>query len=146
MKSLFIVLVMCVISVCALGQASNMISISALRQESDVASAYSHADMKRLMRTARTREEFDQIALYFDWQAQMYAAKSHSEENELYRLLALPFHARSYPAQVESTRNQIAHFKALSHKCSEEADLYRARANADGTKGAAAALPPNSSQ
>lgn len=145
MRSPFVFLVMCVISVCALGQASNMISISALRQESDVASAYSRADMKRLMRTAQTPEEFGQIALYFDWQAEMYAAEYESEEKELYRLLALPFHARSYPARVGSTRNRIGHFKALSHKCSEQADLYRARANADGTKGTAAILPPNSS-
>jgi hypothetical protein len=138
-----VLLLMCIISVRALGQASSMISISALRQESEVASAYSREDMKRLIRTAQTPEEFGQIAAYWDRQAETYAAKCDAEEKELYRLLALPFHARSYPAQVESTRDRIDHFKALYRKCAEQANLYHARANADGTKGAVPVSSPN---
>jgi hypothetical protein len=118
-----------------------MISISALRQESDVASAYSPADMKHLMKTAHTEEEFGEIAAYFDRQAEMYAARYEAEEKELYRLLALPYHARSYPAQVESTRNRKDKFKALSHKCSEQAALYRARAKGDSATDASPAPP-----
>jgi hypothetical protein len=136
-----VLLLMCAIRICALGQASSMISISALRQESEVASAYSRADVKRLMTSAQTAAEFGQLAAYFDRQAEMYAARYEAEEKELYRLLALPYHARSYPAQVESTRNRIDHFKALSHKCSEQAVLFRARAKDDGTAGAVAAPP-----
>src|SRR5580704_18022212 len=119
---------MCAIRICAVGQASSMISISALRQESEVASTYSRADVKRLMTSAQTAAEFGQLAGNFDRQAEMYAARYEAEEKELYRLLALPYHARSYPVQVESTRNRIDHFKALCHKCSEQAALFRARA------------------
>jgi hypothetical protein len=118
-----------------------MISISALRQESEVGSAYSRAVVKRLMASAQTAVEFEQLAAYFDHQAEIDAAKYEAEEKELYRLLALPYHARSYPAQVENTRNRIDHFKALSHKCSEQAALFRARAKDDGTAGAVAAAP-----
>jgi hypothetical protein len=103
--------------------------------------ASSHA--KRLMQTAHSPEEFGQIAAYLDRQAEMYAAKCEAEEMELDRLLALSFHARSYPAQVEGTRNRIDYFKALSHRYSDQADLYHALANADGTKGGAAILPLN---
>jgi hypothetical protein len=102
-----------------------MISISALRQESDVASAYSPAEMKHLIKTAHTEEEFGEIAAYFDRQAEMYAERYEAEEKEFYRLLALPYHARSYPAQVEGARNRMDKFKALSHKCSEQAEQYR---------------------
>lgn len=81
------------------------------RQESEVASAYGRADVKRLMTSAQTAVEFGQLAAYFDRQAEMYAARYEVEELELDRLLALPYHARSYPAQVESTRTRVDHFK-----------------------------------
>ena len=43
--------------------------------------------------------------------------------------------------QVEGAWNRIDHFKAFSHKCSEQAALFRARAKNDGTAGAVAAPP-----
>jgi hypothetical protein len=135
-KAGFALLLTCVIPACTFGQASSMISISALRQESGVASTFSPADMKHLMKTAHTEQEFGEIAAYLDRQAAMYAARYAAEEKELYRLLALPYHARSYPAQVEGTRNRMDRFKALSHKCSEQAALYRARAKGDAVDGA----------
>ena len=122
-------------------QASHMISVSALRQESDVASAISPADMKHLIRTARTEEEFRKIAACLDRDAETYAARYEAEEKELDRLLALPYHARSYPAQVEGTRNRMVQLKARSHKCSEQAELYRARANGDAAAGASPTQP-----
>jgi hypothetical protein len=137
-KSAFVLLLISIISARSFGQASNMISISALQHESEVASAYDREDIKRLMRTAQTPDEFTRISLYFDRQAEMYAAKSEEEQKELDRLLALPYHARSYPAQVENTRNRIDHFKALSRKSTEQANLYRACADADESKEATA--------
>ena len=141
MKARFAPLFILVIPACAFGQASNMISISTLRQESGVASAFSPADMKHLMKTAHTKQEFGEIAAYLDGQAMMYASRYEAEEKELYRLLALPYHARSYPAQVEGTRNRMDKFKALSRKCSEQAALYRARANENSVGGARPAPP-----
>lgn len=141
MRVLSVLLLMCAIRICALSQGSSMISISDLRQESEVALAYNRADVKRLMRSAQTAVEFGQLAAYFDRQADMYAARYEAEEKEVYRLLALPYHARSYPMQVESTRNRIDHFKSLSHKCSEQAAMFRARAKDDGGAGAVAAPP-----
>jgi hypothetical protein len=129
-KTPSVLLLTCMIPICALGQASNLISISTLQQESEVATAYTRADIKHLVKTAQTTDEFERLADYFDRQAEEYAAKHDSEQKELDRLLALRYHARSYPTQVESTRNQIDHFKALSRQCSEQAALYRARAKA----------------
>lgn len=140
-KARFALLLIALIPAYAFGQASNMISISELRQESSVASAYSPADMKHLMKTAHTEQEFGEIAIYLDRQAETYAARYEAEEKELYRLLALPYHARSYPAQVEGTRNRMDKFKALSRKCSEQAALYLARAKGDAVTGASPGPP-----
>jgi len=142
-KTPSVLLLTCMIPMCALGQASNLISISTLQQESEIATAYTRADIKHMMKTAQTADEFEGLAFYFDRQAEEYAAKYEAEQKELDRLLALRYHARSYPAQVESTRNRIDHFKALSHRCSEQAALYRASAKAAGTTGPGTSPPTN---
>jgi hypothetical protein len=134
-KTPIVLLLTCMIPICGLGQASNMISISTLQQESQVASAYTRTDIKHLVKTARTPDEFERLADYLDRQAEEYAAKYEAEQRELDRLLALRYHARSYPTQVESTQNRIDHFKALSRQRSEQAELYRARAKAADTTG-----------
>lgn len=143
MKAAAVLLLMGFIHIIALGQASNMISISSLRQQSDVGSTYSRADIERLMKTAHTPEDFEQLADYFDHQAEMYAAKYEEEQKELDRLIALRFHARSYPAQLENTRNRMVTFKQLAHKYSDQASAYRRRTNVDTTK---AALSPKPSE
>lgn len=142
-KTPSVLLLTCVIPICALGQASNMISVSILQQESEAATAYTRTDVKHLMKTAQTADEFERLSAYFDRQAEERAAKYEAEQRELDRLLALRYHARSYPAQVESTRNRIDHFKALSRKYSEQSELYRTRAKAGGTTGAPSSPTPN---
>jgi hypothetical protein len=140
-KSTSVLLLICLISIRSLGQTSNMVSLSTLQHESEVASTYGREDINRLIRTAQTPDEFTRIALYFDRQAEMYATKCEEEQKELDRLLAQYYHPRSYPAQVENTRNRIERFKALYHKCTEQANLYRSRATVDETQGGAAASP-----
>jgi hypothetical protein len=115
-----------------------------LGQSTKGAPQYSRTELKHLMQAARTAADFERLANYFDQKASLYDSKSHLEEKELNRLLALPFHARSYPAQVESTRNRIEHFKALFHTCSEQAATYRARAKGGEESTPAAAPPPAS--
>jgi hypothetical protein len=140
LKATSVLPLICMLSVYSYGQASNMISISALREESHVASAYSRPQIEKLTRTAHTAEDFGHLADYFDSQAEIYAARYEEEQKELDRLLALHYHARSYPAQLENTRNRAASFKALSYKSSEKATFYRGRANAEST------TPANASQ
>jgi hypothetical protein len=94
-----------------------------------------------MIRDAKTADDFDRVADYLDAKATEYEAKSQSEEQELSRLLALRFHARSYATQVESTRNRIDHFKALSRSCSEEATMYRERVKSGELETPVKALP-----
>jgi hypothetical protein len=89
---------------------------------------YTRSQIRQMIRGAHTADDFERLADYFDREAMEYEAKSQSEEQELVRLLVLPFHARSYAAQVESTRNRVDRFKALSRQCWEQAAMYRDRA------------------
>ncbi len=142
MKTLSLLLLMCLIPKYAPGQALGMVSISTLQQESEVVNGLTRDDVKRLMKTARTADEFEHLAIYFDRQAEECLAKYEAEQKELDRLLALRYHARSYPTQVESTRNRMDHYKTLSHKYTEQAGLYRARAKEDAAIDALSAPVP----
>lgn len=102
---------------------------------------YTPSEIKQMIRNAKTADDFERLADYFDRRAMEYETKSQSEELELSRLLALPFHARSYATQVENTRNRIDHFKALFHNCSEQAAMYRERAQGGEMTKPAKALP-----
>jgi hypothetical protein len=107
-------------------QGQSTISVEHLLSENS-SPRYTRSEIKRMTRVAQTEDDFDRLAAYFDQRAMVYETKSQTEEQELNRLLALPFHARSYATQVESTRIRMDHFKALSHTCSEQAAMYRER-------------------
>ena len=102
------------------------ISVNTLLTET-TSPKYTRSEIKQMIRNAQTADDFERLANYFDRRGMEYDAKSQSEEKELSRLLALPFHARSYPTQVENTRNRIDHFKTLSRSCSEAAEICRER-------------------
>lgn len=104
---------------------------------------YSRAEVKRMVRVAQTANEFEHLADHFAQEASRYRSKSEAEEIELKRLLALPYHARSYSTQVESTRNRIDHYRGLSRKCAEQSAMYRERAKASGASDPTSVPPVN---
>lgn len=91
---------------------------------------YSRSEIKAMIRNAKTPDDFMRLADYFDYQALEYEQKSQDELKELQRLLALRYHARTYPTQVSNTRDLIARYKAKVQECSARADAYRASATA----------------
>jgi hypothetical protein len=91
---------------------------------------YSHSEIKKMVRDAKTSDDFMRLAEYFDYQAMEFEQKSQDELVELQRLLALPFHARSYPTQVDNTRDLITRYKAKAQECSARAIVYRKSASA----------------
>ena len=93
---------------------------------------YSSSEIKRMIQDAKTPEDFGWLADYFDYQALESDAKSQAQIKELDRLLALPYHARSYPAQLDRTRELIKRYKAQAQECSARADSYRDRITAIG--------------
>lgn len=93
---------------------------------------YSRSEIKRMIQDAKTPEDFGRLADYFDYQALAFDAKSLAQVKELERLLALPYHARSYPAQLDSTRELIKRYKSQAQECSARANSYRERTTAIG--------------
>ena len=91
--------------------------------------AYNSGEMKKLMRHAETPADYEKLADYFDYRSMQYEQRSEDDFKELERLMALPYHARTYPAQVDSTRELIKSDKAKADEYSAQAVTYRAHAN-----------------
>jgi hypothetical protein len=132
------VLLTAAIPLSLLGQSA--ISVKDLLSE-NMSPHYTRSEIKQLTRGAQTADDFERLADYFDRKAKEYETKSQSEEQEFDRLLALPFHARSYSTQVESTRNRIDHFKALSRRYFKQAEMYRERVKTGQMAKSVTALP-----
>ena len=93
---------------------------------------FSSSEIKKLIHDAKTSEDFAQLADYFDYQSMNFEQKADDQVKELERLQALPFHARSYPTQVEGTRELIKKYRAKADECSARANAYRAHTTATG--------------
>ena len=89
---------------------------------------YSHSEIKKMIHDAKSPEDFSRLADYFDYQTLEYQQKTQQQVAELERLLALPHHARSYPSQVEVTRDLIKQYRDKAHDCSAQAEAYREQA------------------
>jgi hypothetical protein len=89
---------------------------------------YNHSEMERMSRDASNSDDFGRLADYFDYRSMEFEQKSQDQLKELERLLALPYHARSYPAQVDSTRELIKHYRTEAQKYSARANAWRERA------------------
>lgn len=87
------------------------ISLQLFGQSPKTGSQYTGDELKRMIRGAQTPSDFEDLTDRFAQEASRYQSKSEAEEKELKRLLALPYHARSYAAQLESTRNRIDHYQ-----------------------------------
>lgn len=87
---------------------------------------YRRSEVKRMIQGAKTPEDFQRLADYFDYQSLAFQQKAEDQLKDLERLLALRYHARSYPTQVEYTRELIVKYRTKADECSARADKYRA--------------------
>ena len=88
----------------------------------------SKAEVKRMISTAHTPDDFERLGAYFDQRSAEFERKAEQQQKELDRLLALPFHARSYPTQVDHTRDMVSRYKAQADATAAEALQYHNRA------------------
>jgi hypothetical protein len=93
-----------------------------------IAPTYSRSEVKKMVRDAKTPEDFNRLADYFDYRSLEFEQKSQEQVKELQRLLALPYHARTYQSQVDYTRELIKRYKAQAQAYSTQADAYRENA------------------
>lgn len=87
---------------------------------------YSRSEIKKMIQHAKISGDFERLADYFDYQSLEFEQKADQQVIELERLLALPFHARTYPTQVENTRELIKKYRIKADECSARATAYRA--------------------
>ncbi len=86
---------------------------------------YSRSEIKERIRDAKTAEDFERLGDYFDYQSLVFERKAEEEVKELERLLALRYHARNYPTQVDYTRELIKKYRIKANECSARATAYR---------------------
>lgn len=87
---------------------------------------YSRSEIKKMIRDAKTHEDFGRLADYFDYQSLEFQQKAEVEVRELERLLALRYHARTYSTQLDYTRDLIRKYRTKADECSVRAATYRA--------------------
>jgi hypothetical protein len=87
---------------------------------------YSRSEINEMIRDAKTAEDFERLGDYFDYQSLVFKQKADEQVNELGRLLALRYHPKSYPIQVDYTRELIKEYRIKADECSARANAYRA--------------------
>ena len=97
----------------------------------DLPPRHSASEIRKMIHDAKTPDDFSRLADYFDFRSMEFEQKAKVQLNELQRLLALPFHARSYPIQVDNTRELIRRYRAQAQECSARATAYRAQSTSD---------------
>jgi len=93
---------------------------------------YSRSEIKKMTHNAKTSEDYERLADYFDFRAMEFEQKSQDQLKELERLLALSYRAKSYPMQVDSAREFLRRYKAQAQECSARAAAYREHATGGG--------------
>jgi hypothetical protein len=79
-----------------------------------------------MVRDAKTSEDFERLADYFDYQALDYKRKALEALKELEGLAASRFHPRTYSTHYASTLEQMQRYRASANECSDRANGYRA--------------------
>lgn len=98
----------------------------------DLPPRYRRAEIKHMIRDAKTSEDFERLADYFDYQALDYKRKAQEELKELERLAAVRFHPRTYSTQFATTLELIQRYRAKAHECSDRGHGYRELTTASG--------------
>jgi len=91
----------------------------------DIPPRYGRAEIKHMIRDAKTSEDFERLADYFDYQALDYKRKAQEELKELERLAAVRFHPRTYATQFAATLERIQQYKAKANDSSDRSHSYR---------------------
>jgi type II secretory pathway component PulK len=97
------------------------------------------ADVKRLLKSAQTREEYAQLAAYFEDRSKEFELKAREEDKELDRLSNATFRAKNYPILVDRARNSGDYDRSEAKKCAEQALAFHQKAEGAATDQSAGA-------
>lgn len=97
-------------------------------QEQSAVGSMKRADVKRLLKSAQTREEFAELAAYFDQRSYEFEVKAREEDKELARLNNSTFRAKNFPILVDRARNSGDYDRSEANKCAEQASVFHQKA------------------
>jgi hypothetical protein len=101
----------------------------------DIPPRYSRAEIAHMIRDAKTSDDFERLADYFDFQALDFQRKAQDDLKGLEQLAASRFRPKTYPAQFANALQQMQQDKAKAQECSDRAYGYRTlKAAAGGTE------------
>jgi hypothetical protein len=96
-----------------------------VRAESAASANLSHSDLKKMMRDARTSEDYLTLASYFRWRQQKFEQQAQSEKAEWARRNMNSYLAAAkYPNPVDSSRNRYEYFTYEAQKMGQQAAHY----------------------
>jgi hypothetical protein len=96
-----------------------------VRAESPASANLSRDDLKQMMRSAHTSEDYLTLASYFRFRQQQFEQQAQSEKIELDRRAANSYLAAAkYPNPVVSSRNRYEYFTYEAQKMSAQAARY----------------------
>jgi hypothetical protein len=106
------------------------ISVMCWSQDSSAKASLKQADVKRLVNSATTSEEFTTLASYFNQRAMLFEQKAAEEDAELNRLNYETYKAKNFPIQIDRAQRSGDWDRAEAKKCSDAARAFRTRAAA----------------
>jgi hypothetical protein len=96
-----------------------------LRAESSNSQNLSRADLKRMVQSAHTTEDYLTLASYYRWRQQQFEEQAQSEKAEWARRAANGYLAAAkYPNPVDSSKYRYEYFEYESQKMSQQAAHY----------------------
>jgi len=117
---------------------TSAISVSGLCQSAPPAYPKYHPELKQMIRTAHTSEEFENLSTYFEAKEQEFCKKAEDEKKELDRRLATPYASSKYPTAADSARGLLQYYQVKADEFAQRAKTYHLLA----TKVSATATPP----
>jgi hypothetical protein len=100
-------------------------SSALLRAESANSQNLSRADLKRMVQSAHTTEDYLTLASYFRWRQQQFEQQAQSEKAEWARRAANGYLAAAkYPNPVDSSKYRYEYFEYESQKMGQQAAHY----------------------
>ena len=89
---------------------------------------YVRSELKRMVRTAHTPEDFERLATYFDDREQEFHKKAEDEKRELNRCLAIPYTSSKYPTPADNARGLLQYYQLKADELGQRATAYHMRA------------------
>ncbi len=85
----------------------------------------SRAELKTMMETAHSSDQYQELASYFRWRQQVFGERAHTELVEWdRRSQIIGSIAEKYPRPVDSSRNRYEYFSYEEQQMSQKAAYY----------------------